>query len=115
MGLALAFWSKQERGGIDYIAKWITAYPHISQITAVPKISDEYLWMWIVETPDPVHDVIEFYKDEKNLGNRRLHQSGRVIKLHMDKYNLMIMVSRERDGAGLIYKLSEAQKTDAGQ
>ena len=107
LALALAYWSRQERGGIDQIAEWITPYPEIDQIMGAPRVSDEYLWMWIAETPDSMEEVVAFYQDKNNIGDWQTAESGRVFIFYREKYKLVIMLSRKHKGTGLLYKLSD--------
>lgn len=107
LAVALAYWSRIERGGIAHIAEWITPYPEITQVMGVPRVSNEFVWAWIVETPDPLEKVISFYQNEKNIGNWRVIESGRVFIFKKDRHKLTIFLRSKADGTGLLYKLSE--------
>lgn len=109
LALALAHWSRQERGGIDQITEWISPYPGIDHVMGAPRISDGYLWMWMAETPDPMEKVIAFYRDKENVRDWKTVESDRVFILYNGDYRLVIMLNDREQGTGLLYKLSEMQ------
>lgn len=110
--MLLAMWSRQERNGIEVIAEWVTPYPNISQITLVPRVSDDYIWGWLLESPDPPERILDFYDDARHRVGWQVSRRGQLIHFNKKGFRLLLMVTRRATGSRLFYQLEQIPSDD---
>ncbi len=112
LSLGIATWAKQERSGIEVISEWITPYPEVSKMMLVPRVSKEYIWGWLLESPDSPEKVIDFYMDDKNTQGWDVSRTKSMLFLKKKGFKMVLMITPKPGGAGLYYQLKQDQYSD---
>lgn len=112
MAIGTAYISYHQRHGPDMIAKWITVYPKISDITAAPPLKHDFIWSFIVKCDAKVDKVSAYYEDPAHTkGWTVLVDSKSYFEFKKPGYRLFLLITPDDfgDKSSVQYQLEDRQ------
>jgi energy-coupling factor transporter transmembrane protein EcfT len=104
--LLVTYISWKDHIGQSELAKFITPYPQVKEISFLPKVSEEQIQHWLVKTGDPVDKVTAFYAEKGNHSGWEMVNESPFLILIKDGQKLNISISSVRNETIIYYDLS---------
>lgn len=109
LALGCVYMGRQVEGGQQVIARWITPYPNITDITGIPPIHKQDVFGAIIKTADPPAKVHAFYTDSSHYSGWNLVAQGPLLTFKKPHYSLDLWITPERGGTSIIYQLERSK------
>lgn len=101
--------AKLDYQGPDEISKFITVYPNIKTTAYLPRVADDQIQNWLVETEDTVEQVSQFYSKSENREGWTMKTEPPYIVLTRDGQKLLILIQRKESITTIYYDLTSIQ------
>ncbi len=98
--------SSLDQRGRDEISKFITVYPNIKTISYLPRVADDQIQYWLVETEDTDEQVNRFYSKPEHREGWQVMSEPPMIILKRDSQKLHILIQRNESGTTIYYDLT---------
>lgn len=113
LAIGTAYISYHQRQGPDMIAKWISVYPKISDITAIPPMKHDFIWSFIVKCDATEDRVSAYYEDPSHTdGWTMLDDSNpHFLELKKPGYRLFLLITPDDFGkkTSIQYQMEDRQ------
>lgn len=105
LALGFIYMGLQVEGGQQVIARWITPYPSITDITPIPPIHKKDVFGAIIETADAPAKVHAFYSESDHFAGWKLVSDGMQLVFKKPHYSLSLLITPDRTGTSIMYQL----------
>ena len=98
--------SSLDHRGRDEISKFITVYPNIKTISYLPRVADNQIQYWLVETEDTDEQVNRFYSQPEHREGWQVTSEPPMMILARDGQKLHILIQRQESITTIFYDLT---------